>query len=71
MREIYMLACGVVLGLIARDWVENMERRIAYRAADQAADNLDMRSRWKNRSIDEPTPAGTAPAPVADPAPLL
>jgi hypothetical protein len=68
MREVYLLACGIVLGLVARDWLESMERRIAYRAADQAADNLDLRSRWPKRwpADDEPTPApAPAPAPAA------
>lgn len=69
MREVYLLAMGIVLGSLARDFLDNMERRIAYRAADQAAENLDLRSRWpKRRPTEEPTPAATAPAPVADPA---
>ena len=53
---------GVVLGLLAGDWLENMERRIAYRAADQAAENLDLRSRWPKRPTEEEPAAAETPA---------
>lgn len=70
MREMYLLAFGIVIGLVVRDYVESLERRIAYRAADQATENWDLRSRWRRQApiSDEDAPAGAPVATAAAPA---
>lgn len=62
MRELYLFACGVVLGLVAADWLESRERRIAYRAADIAEENFQFRRRCSETPIGETTETTPAPA---------
>lgn len=67
MRELYFVACGLLIGLSVRDWLERYQERIAWRAADMAAENLEHRERTRRRDAElsktpevapaEPTPA--------------
>ena len=66
MREIYFVVCGVILGVTFRDWLKAHEDRVAWRAADLAAENLEHRQRVRRR-MDE---TGPQPAPdVSEPTP--
>jgi hypothetical protein len=67
MRELLLVASGVVLGIYFADWIEAHERRIAWRAADLAGENLEQRARTARRDA-ELNPQPTEPAPAATPA---
>jgi hypothetical protein len=68
MREIYFVACGIILGVTFRDWLKAYEERIAWRASDIAADNLEHRARCARREAElNPQPA-PEPVPAATPA---
>jgi len=63
-REIYFVACGIILGVTLRDWLKACEERIAWRASDMAAENLEHRVRCQRREAElqpapEPVPAAT------------
>lgn len=65
MREIYFVACGILLGMTFRDWIERHEQRVAWRAADLAAENLEHRERTRRRNEElrnAPDVAPTEPA---------
>jgi hypothetical protein len=62
MRELYLVACGLVIGLSVRDWLEARERRIAYRAADLAEENFERRRRWEAQNPQPVEPAPATPA---------
>lgn len=59
MREIYFVACGIILGMSLRDWLERHERRVAYRAADIAEETLARRREWEAQNPDAVAPAAT------------
>lgn len=63
MRELYLLAVGVMAGVVLVDFMERMERRVAYRAADIAADFNRFRS--VRAAAQEPDQEAPAPAPAA------
>jgi hypothetical protein len=67
MRELYLVACGLFIGLAVRDWIESHERRIAYRAADMAGENLEHRMRCARREAELNPETPVEPA-VATPA---
>lgn len=63
MREIYFVACGIILGISFRDWLKAHEERVAWRAADMAAENLEHRARCARREAElTPETAAATPA---------
>lgn len=64
MRELYILAVGIAVGLSVGELLESYQRRIAYRAADIAEETLERRMAFRRRSpLEEPVDAPAAPAP--------
>lgn len=61
MRELYFIACGLILGVTLRDWLEAHEQRIAWRAADIAEETIAQRRKWQEQN---PTPAAAGPTPA-------
>ena len=59
MRELYLLAVGVMAGVVLVDFMERLERRAAYRAAHIAEETLALRSRHRNPD-PEPVPEPSA-----------
>lgn len=68
MKELYILACGIVIGCSLVDFLERYERRIAWRAAELADEEMTRRARWRDATrpmttdelhdTDEPPNAG-------------
>jgi hypothetical protein len=67
MKELYLVACGLLIGLSVRDWLERYQERIAWRAADMAAENLQHRARCARRDAELNPETPVEPA-VATPA---
>jgi hypothetical protein len=57
MRELYLIACGLVIGMSVRDWWDRQKRSIAWDAADHAEERQRERERFERNGIPpvEPT----------------
>lgn len=65
MRELYLVACGLLIGLSVRDWWDGQKDNIAWTAADRAEGNIRHRATmFRSEHIEpvEPTPATPEPA---------
>ena len=65
MRELYLVACGLLIGMSLRDWIERQETRVAWRAADLVREEEHRRRAWERQNpvdtpVDTPPPAPAA-----------
>jgi len=59
MRELYLVACGLIIGLSVRDWWNRERDRIAWDAAEHAAESVEHRAAFRKAHPEavEPQPA--------------
>jgi hypothetical protein len=57
-RDLCLVAIGVLLGVYLVDFLQGHERRVAYRAADLAREDIERRARFAK--ADEPPTAEPA-----------
>ena len=49
MRELYLIACGLIVGLSVRDWWNRERESIAWDAVEKA----EQRRRWQEHRAEE------------------
>jgi hypothetical protein len=59
MRELYLVACGVIIGWNIQYWWGRERERLAWDAADKASESLMNRQRFER---EHPQPAEPTPA---------